>query len=326
MPIKAFSIGFGASKTWTYGGIDYKLGSVPLGGYISFLSREEMDKRGYPETAKTFGEFILWKRIVVLAAGPLINLLLGALILFAMLPSEITRLTPHISKVAPASFAEQQGITPLDKVVSVNGKAVESRNDVITQIKLSYMDDEISFVILSHTTNELYSFTAPTSLWEGENSQGLGITFISAKDVQDKPSMVIHKSLTVLDRVVWTGEYANMIFSTLLKTIIQLPTNSEARDQLGSLIMLGAEGTEAAKRSWSEYLLFLAGANFMIGLVNLLPFPFLDGSQILLGTIQSIIRRPIPAAFEKAYLFLGGVALASIFLIGILNDIGRYLF
>ena len=326
MPIKSFSIGFGASKSWLKGGIEYRLGSIPLGGYISFLSREEMTERGLPNTAKTFNEYILWKRIVVLAAGPLVNLLLGAVLLFSLLPNETTRLVPKIANVSPSSYAESQGITPGDTVLAVNGHDIKTRDDVITQIKLSYMDKDISFVILSAVTEESYSLTAPTSLWKGEGSKGLGITFISKNDTNGDPALIIHKKLTVFDRMVWTSEYAEMIFSTLIKTIIQLPTNSEARDQLGSLVMLGAEGTEAAKRSWPEYLLFLAGANFMIGLVNLLPFPFLDGSQILLGTIQSIIRRPIPAIFEKAYLYVGGVALASIFLIGILNDIGRYLF
>lgn len=324
MPIKAFSIGFGAGLKWKSNGIDYRLGSIPLGGYVSFLSRDEIRERGLPQDTKTFDEYALWKRLIVFAAGPVVNIVFGAVLLFSLLPSEINSLTAVISDVKPDSYAEQHGIQPGDRVLSINGERISNRDEVITNIHLNMIEDELLFVFLSRMSNTEYTIAAPSQLWR--QGEGLGIFFVSLKEAESDPTLIYHKDLSITDQMVMTADYGAMIFSSLVKTLIQLPINANARDQLGSVIMLGTEGSKAAKRDWYEYFVFLASVNFMIAFINLLPFPFTDGSQIMLSSIQSLIKKPLPNSVATAYYALGGAAFASIFIIGISNDISRYFF
>lgn len=322
MPIKAFSIGFGSGLSWSRGGIDYRLGSIPLGGYVSFLSRDDMADRGMPDDTKTFSEFPLWQKLVVFAAGPAINIVFGIVLLFALMPSEMTSLAPVISDVKDSSFAQNAGIQPGDRVISVAGHSIDTRDAVLKHINLNLLDDDIQFVFESATSGKNYTVSAPSSLWrEGE---GIGVFFVSTKEAEADPSLIYHQEFSTLDKAFLSVDYAKTIIGAIAKTLIQLPTNGYAREQLGSVIMLGAEGSKAAQRDWTEYFFFLASVNLMIAFVNLLPFPFTDGSQIVLSTLQGVFKKPVPKAVESTYYYLGAAAFASIFVLGITNDIARY--
>jgi len=322
MPIKAFSIGFGAGLSWAKNGITYRLGSVPLGGYVSFLSPEEMKERGYPEGSRSFGEFPLRQRIAVYAAGPLINIISGVLLLFVLMPSEVTALKPVISTVKPDTLAQSAGINPGDRIVSVAGHPIETRDEVLKHIQLNLLDEQIAVVIEQASTGSRHTLLAPSELWR--SGEGMGVVFVTSKDAATNPDLVVHRNYSLFEKAFQTVDIATTVIVSIAETLIHIPTDSYARDQLGSVIMLGAEGTKAAKRDWHQYLVFLASINLMIAFVNLLPLPYTDGSQILLGTIQGIIKRPIPKPIESAYFYLGAAAFASIFVLGITNDIARY--
>ncbi|MFA0809445.1 M50 family metallopeptidase [Microbulbifer epialgicus] len=323
IPIKTFSIGFGPGWSYTYSGIEYRLGIVPLGGYVSFLSHEEMEKRGMPKVMRTFPEFPFKQKILVFAAGPAVNIIFGILLLFFLMPSERTSLAPVISKVQTSSLAEASGIKPGDRIISVAGRSIDTRDDALAQIKSNLLDDNIEFVFKSEAIGVRYSLSAPSSLWREGN--GLGILFISAEEAGQNPALVYYREFSFADKALMSVDYAKTIIVSIAKTLIQLPTNSYARDQLGSFIMLGAEGSKVAQRNWIEYLFFIASVNLMIAFVNLLPFPFTDGSQIVLTTIQRVLKRPLPKAVESMYFYLGVAAFASIFVLGITNDMARYI-
>ena len=121
--VLVYSIGFGPTLLkWTSkkSGIQYQLSALPLGGYVKMLDEREGDVAAQ-DLDKAFNRQHPWKRIAIVAAGPLINLALAVLLFWALLLPSQQQLSTRIGKVfdnTPAATAQMQ---VGDKIVSVDG-------------------------------------------------------------------------------------------------------------------------------------------------------------------------------------------------------------
>ena len=123
-----FSLGFGpriAGKT--IGITDYRLSAIPLGGYVKMVG-DEPDAEILPEDIPlSFNHKPLFKRFLIVAAGPFSNLLLAVVIFFGLfLITGIPILNPVIGKIDSGSPAAQAGIQISDRVTAINGQAIDS--------------------------------------------------------------------------------------------------------------------------------------------------------------------------------------------------------
>jgi regulator of sigma E protease len=117
-----FSIGFGRvlwSRTDKQG-TEYSLSALPLGGYVKMLDEREGD---VPESEKdfAFNNQSVWKRMAIVAAGPIANIFFAVLLLWVSLLNGDEGLVPKVSKVLPNSVAEQMGIEANQEIVAVDG-------------------------------------------------------------------------------------------------------------------------------------------------------------------------------------------------------------
>jgi regulator of sigma E protease len=138
--IEAFGVGFGRELLgWT----DRKINAIPLGGYVKFvgdmneasqvdpaiLSLPEKERRGL------FAFLPLWQRAIIVAAGPAINFLFAILILAGFnLALGHQASPPVVERVMPGSAAERAGVAVGDRILSVDGKAVERFEDITAEI------------------------------------------------------------------------------------------------------------------------------------------------------------------------------------------------
>ena len=140
--VEAFSIGFGP-ELFGYtakSGTRWKLCAIPLGGYVKFLGdanaasmpkAQDRDRLSAGEREGAFEEKAVWRRALIVAAGPIANFILAIVIytgLFSSFPD--VRLLPVVATVAADSAAEEAGILPGDRIVAIDGEPVASFFDL----------------------------------------------------------------------------------------------------------------------------------------------------------------------------------------------------
>lgn len=117
-----FSIGFGQvlwSRTDKLG-TEYTLSALPLGGYVKMLDEREGNV-AESEKAFAFNNQSVWKRMAIVAAGPIANIIFAVLLLWISLLNGEEGLIPKVNKVLPNSVAEQMGVEPKQEIVAVDG-------------------------------------------------------------------------------------------------------------------------------------------------------------------------------------------------------------
>jgi regulator of sigma E protease len=249
-----------------------------------------------------------WKRVTVIAAGPVTNLIFAVALLamvFALgVPVDATR---TVDEVAVNTPAEEMGLQAGDEVVAVDGDPTETFDDVSDAIRGSdgapitltvARDGET--VILGPTSAELsdgfYRLGfVPSLLYE---RQGPGGAITRAFEQTGEVTVAIGESL---GRIVSGGN----------------------RDDLATPIGIVQGSSEVLDQGYREFLAILALISLSLALLNMLPLLPLDGGHILFTILERVRRRAIPReAYEKASAI--GIALVLLlFVIGLTNDIGR---
>lgn len=129
--IMAYAIGFGPALWRRTGrdGVDYRIGMIPLGGYVR-MADETAGELAPDEMHRAFSQQSPWRRAAITAAGPAVNLLLAIGLFWVLLLFPQQRLTTHVYQVSPQSLAAQAGLQVNDRIVSVDGKAVQDWRDI----------------------------------------------------------------------------------------------------------------------------------------------------------------------------------------------------
>ena len=126
--VLVYSIGFGPTLLkWTSkkSGIQYQLSALPLGGYVKMLDEREGNV-AEEDLPKAFNRQHPWKRIAIVAAGPLINLIFAILLFWVLFLPAQEQLNTRVGKVLPNTPAATVQMQPGDKIVAVDGTQVET--------------------------------------------------------------------------------------------------------------------------------------------------------------------------------------------------------
>ena len=324
---EVFSIGFGRQLAgWTdRRGTRWKLGWLPLGGYVRFAG--DMNVASQPsaewlalpaaERNRTFPSKPVWQRAIIVAAGPAINLVAAVLILagFALAYGESR--TPAVANaVVPGSAAAKAGVRPGDRVVALGGRAVETFDDVARYVMIRpgervRIDLERGGAPVA--VDALIGADTLVDRFGNRMQQGL-------LGVERGPAVIqpVGPVRAIPVAVRQTGEIIRMTVETLGQVV---SGRRSIKDMRGPVGMAKAAG-EQATLGWAAFAFLLALVSINLGFINLLPVPMLDGGHLLFYAIEAVRRRPVgPEAQEWAY--RGGLAaLAALMLLVTFNDLG----
>jgi len=126
-----FSLGFGPKIIGKkIGDTEYILSSVPLGGYVKMLGESPDDELDEEEKPFAYKSHPVWKRGLIVAAGPLFNLAFAVLLFFVIFVSGIPTSYPDIGKITEHSPAAKAGLMTGDRVLEVDGNIVQSWEEV----------------------------------------------------------------------------------------------------------------------------------------------------------------------------------------------------
>ncbi len=139
--VRVFSVGFGSRLFGVkVGETDYRVSALPLGGYVRMAgsdpfgdsgARDEEDADDDPRAPGAFLAAPVWKRILIVAAGPVMNLLLPFVVFTGVLMVGEEQAVAIVGEVTADSPAAKAGLLPEDHVLAVNGAAVTTWNDVV---------------------------------------------------------------------------------------------------------------------------------------------------------------------------------------------------
>jgi regulator of sigma E protease len=325
----AFSIGFGREILgWTdRRGTRWKIGWLPLGGYVRFAgdmnppSQPSDDWLALPaeERARTFQAKALWKRFLIVAAGPVTNFLLAILIFFGfVLAIGQPRTPPVIAVVDPGSAAQAAGILPGDRVVRVDGQAIGHFEDVAPHV-IWRAGQPLQVEVVRDGRPLAFSIVPKKAVEKDQfgNEFHKGILGIAPAGVVIEP-VPAHQALGASVGMTWH------VVKLTVQGIGQIVTGRQSIKELGGPLKIAKFSGEQASLGWLSFIWFLAVISINLGFINLLPIPLLDGGHLLFYAIEGVRRKPLrPEAQEWAFR-TGLAALLALMIFVTLNDLASF--
>jgi len=147
-----FSIGFG-KPIWKHtskkDGVEYVIGSIPMGGYVKLLGERNDDNEPIApeEMPFTFLRAPVWKRVLVLLAGPSANLLLAILFYWIVLLVGSPALKPVVGEVAAGSVSDRAGLQKGDLIVAIQGHQVATQEDAFVYLVSQSVEGAIELAV-----------------------------------------------------------------------------------------------------------------------------------------------------------------------------------
>jgi len=317
--VVTFSVGFGP-KLWVRkkGETEYALSAFPIGGYVKMVGEDPEEEVEQRDIERSFSHKGLLKRIAIVAAGPGFNLLLAVVLLMVVyFFYGVPVLSTRISGVESGSPAELAGIRKGDRIVAINGQAVDEWDELSGKIKES---QGASLKMQIQRDSQQLSLTVQPVKKASRNIFGEEIdTWVIGIGSQ----ISIEKGnpgQAVVRAFQQTYEYSKLTLLALYKMI----NGDVSPRNLGGPIMIAQMAGQQAQEGLGNFLAFLAVLSINLGVLNLLPVPVLDGGHLLFFLVEAVIGRPVAVKHRERAQQVGIFLLMLLMVYAFYNDIARF--
>ena len=310
-----FSLGMGP-RLFTYHGkeTNYSLKLLPLGGSCEMKGETEEEES---EDKDSFGNKKPWQRFLIVFAGPAFNFIL-AFIVGCILVINVGSDRPVITDIVEGMPAQSCGILPGDEVLNINGRNIHLYRE-ISLYNFIHAGEKQSITI--QRDKKQYTFSLIPAYSEEYGKYMIGII---GSNEYTKPSNIFE---------TFRFGYYEMRFNVLsvFDSIVYLVNGHFSKDSvMGPVGIIGTISDtvgEAVPRGLRILLLTVADFILLfstnVGVMNLLPFPALDGGRIVLILFEWITGRRVNRKVENYINFIGFAILMILMLVITVNDIGR---
>jgi len=325
IPAETFSIGFGRELVgWTdRQGTRWKIGWLPLGGYVKFVgdmspASEPADLEAVPEElrSRVFQVRPVWQRFLVVLAGPAANFLLAIIILTAFFSLVGTPQTNVVGNVLANTGAAAAGIVPGDRILSVANQHTATFEE-IARVVVIRPNETVPVEIdrdgvTRSVTVKLGSKMTPDATGRRFNAGVLGI--LSTTQVS--------RPVPLLRAIPLAVQQTAGMTRAIVDGLSQIIRGRVSPKQLGGPITIARVAGSGAELGFLPFIGLIALLSINLGFINLLPVPMLDGGHLFFYVIEAVRRRPLSAqALEVA--FRGGLALVFALMVFLtINDLG----
>jgi len=319
--VEKFSLGFGPKiLSKKVGETEYLLSALPLGGYVKMVGEGEEVELSEEDKARAFGEKPVLQRIVIVAAGPVFNLLFAYVLFILIFMIGVPSVTTKVGEVVADKPAAKAGVIAGDTIKAVNGKPVDRWEDfakIIGEGKLAPLELEVQ------RGQSQMKFTMVPESRTTKNLLG---------DTVTHPIVgVVAAGETVIDHfppgeaiVRGSAQCWNVIKLTVL-SLVRLVERAIPLDNIGGPIMIVKMAGEQAAAGGVSFLAFVALLSVNLGVLNLLPVPILDGGHLAFFLIELVTGRPVSKRAREIAQQVGLVLLISLMMLAFYNDIARML-
>lgn len=319
--VESFSIGFGKEILgWTdKQGTRWKISLLPLGGYVKFAGdlgpastpdREKLEEfaaearaQGHePDDLLHFKP--VWQRAAVTIAGPVANFILAIVVFTGLyMSNEMITVDPVVGTVKEGSVAEAAGLQPGDRIVEINGRAIEKFDDIVLIITLSADTEARIKVLRDGDTVEL---TATPARVETEdrfgNKQKVGQLGISSRSAEEDIHRTRHTPAQAVGKAVG---HCWMIVDRTFVYIGRIFIGKEDAKQLGGPIRIAKYSGQMAQLGPLAIINMIAVLSVSIGLINLFPIPLMDGGHLVYYGFEAVRGQPLSERAQEAGFRIG---------------------
>ena len=295
--VENFSIGFGP-KIFTKKGkeTEYSISAIPFGGYIKMAGEfEKNDEPGSFNNAKVL------HRILIVAAGPMINIIFGILVFFILSVFSGYNLSTTVSEIIPN--ANPTGIEIGDKILEINGEKIRIKSDITDAVNKS--NGEKIKVLVNRNGENIELEVMPTE-YNGMYILGIQVALAS----ENFKERIYYGFWETVDFSLSIGESLKMLF-----------TGNIGIEQMTGPI--GISNIVAQTSGIYDFIYLLSLISLSLGVTNLLPIPALDGGRIVLLILEGIRGKALKEEIELGIQSLGFAVLILFSLYVSYNDILR---
>jgi regulator of sigma E protease len=298
------------------GETEYGVGLIPLGGFVKITGMNPEEELPPDVAPRAYYHQPVWKRIVVIGAGPFVNLVIAFLILFG-LAFGAQQLTSRVAEVTPG-FPAQRVLEPGDRIVSVDGVRGD-QSDLARQISKHRCPGEprpgcvarTPAVLRVERDGRVVTFRVRPRYDPDQGRTLVGFSFAT----RPLDPSVSEAADTAVD-LMWA------VTTGTVDAIARI-FDPEKREQISGVVGSYEITRQAIEFDTRRALAVLAVISLSLAIVNLFPFLPLDGGHIFWSLVEKVRGRPVPYRVMEQSGVLGFILVIFLFAIGLSNDIGR---
>lgn len=319
-----------------WGETEYGIGALPLGGYVKItgMNPDEVAALDPEVRPRAYYSQPPWKRIAVILAGPLVNIVIAFVLFAVVLMSSsyggaltLGNLDPSIepllstTKVAAVQtgMPAEHALKPGDKILTVEGRKASAASTIKAVSAHRCAGAQVDGCVA----------TTPVHLTVERDGRTVAVTVRPRYDSEYKRMLIgfdfgaAPRSFSVLGAA---GASATAMWHTTGETVAGLGralTSSKERHKISSIVGITEVTDEAVQAGAGKALVVLGYVSLVLGVINLFPFLPLDGGHILWAVAEKVRRRRVSMAAMWRFSSVGLVLLAFLVISGVSNDISR---
>jgi regulator of sigma E protease len=314
-PPKLFSVRRGETE--------YGIGAIPAGGFVKITGMNPEEKLPAEVAPRAYYHQPVWKRIVVIAAGPAVNVALAFVILFVLAfgARNLNNSVGSIDPGSPAAAHLQQG----DRIVAVDGRRFPG-------VGLDRRLTRFGHLVASHRCPgqqvEGCRATTPVKLEISRHGRIRTLLITPRYDPDVKRTRIgfsYGSTPAHPTPVQAAGRSLSFMWLVTSKTVSVIGRifEPQQRKQVSSIVGTTEVTKQAISFGAREALTLIAVVSLSLGLINLFPFLPLDGGHIFWSLVEKLRGTPVPFRVMERAGAIGFVLVIMLFFIGLSNDIGR---
>jgi regulator of sigma E protease len=306
------------------GETEYGIAAIPLGGYVKISGMNPEEELPPGVEPRAYYRQPVWKRIVVTAAGPAVNIALAFAIFFLVNLVYAQQSTQVVAQVVKGSAAAGL-LRPGDKILAVNGSAYRNRSPTA---RSEGFIDEIKADNCQGKQVDGCKAAKPVAL---RIERGGQLQTILVRPEYDKAEgrMLVGFGFGGEPMTVSAGTAANQAWNavwfvtTKTASVFSRIFESSQRKEISSVVGISDVAHQTVETSAERSLILLALVSLSLGLINLLPILPLDGGHIFWSLVEKLRGRPVSLRVIERATVVGFALVAVLMFIGLSNDIGR---
>jgi len=336
--VEEFGIGF-PPRIWgkKKGETIYSINAIPIGGFVKLYGEDKVDEE-YLSDPLSFTAKPLWVRSLVISAGVVMNFLVAVIIFYFLLvnsgftnqqyllfdykfPFGEQQNFPFISLIAENSPAEKAGLKPNSIIISGNGIIFGGSKQFVQFINEN-KGKEVSLEVKSLSTKEVKKVNVVPRIDSPEGQGALGVGLGDIAEIRYET--IVEKTTVGFLHALDLTHYSVVSLGHLMKISFEQRTIKPLSSSVAGPVGILAITKITLKGGIIAILNLMALISLALAMVNILPFPALDGGRLALMGFEGLTKKKIPLKIERNINLIGFVLLILLLVLVTYKDIVQF--
>ncbi len=288
-----FAIGMGPKLfSWKGKYNDFSVRAIPIGGFVNMVGEYDEDIPEEHAYKIPLNSRPVWKRILIVIAGPFMNIILAFVVMIALVATSSGIASTVVGEFIDNSVSDDYGLMVNDKIIEINGKNIYCYDDMHYKI-LSDGIEPIDITVLRDGKEVVLNDVSFGTM----NGEGMTYGMIDFR---------VYAKEKTIPNILYESFFQSV--STIYMTVdslVDTVTGRYGMEAVGGPIAIGGQISDTIEQSVNVTQTVRQIANLLVmisvslGIFNLLPIPVLDGGRLLFYVIEAIRRKPMNPKIEQ---------------------------